>query len=108
MENVAVQTNSEASKQVVKKPRIEWLDVAKFLGILLVFVAHGVYLEETNLLRCLYRGVIYSFHMPLFFIVSMMTTSLSDSKQTFIKKNKEKSNSSFDTFFHYVDCLYLR
>lgn len=91
MENVAVQTNFEASKQVVKKPRIEWLDVAKFLGIVLVFVAHGVYLEETNLFRCLYRGVIYSFHMPLFFIVSMMTTSLSDSKQTFIKKTKKRA-----------------
>lgn len=99
MENVAVQTNSEVSKQVVKKPRIEWLDVAKFLGIVLVFVAHGVYLEETNLFRCLYRGVIYSFHMPLFFIVSMMTTSLSDSKEIFIKKTKKRAIHLLIPFF---------
>ena len=114
MENVVHQTNSEAPKQVVKKPRIEWLDVAKFLGILLVFVAHGVYIEETELYRALYRGIIYSFHMPLFFIVSMMTTSLSDSKQSFIKKTKKRAIHLLIPFvimwvvYTFIDIFYFK
>ena len=55
------------------KTRIAWLDVAKALGIFLVFYGH--------LLEVMYRyggrpflfpqiKFIYAFHMPLFFVLS--------------------------------------
>lgn len=45
------------------KERINWIDVARGIGILLVIYGHG--LAATPL-----RYVIYSFHMPLFFFLS--------------------------------------
>ena len=44
--------------------RIEWIDVAKGLGILSVILTH-CYIPETLL-----KHYLYSFHMPLFFILS--------------------------------------
>ena len=52
--------------------RIEWIDTAKGIGILLVIIAHvcniGGAFAPVSLL-------IYSFHMPLFFILSGYTLS---------------------------------
>ncbi len=48
------------------KPRIEWLDIAKGLGVLLVFIGHFWY-------KCSFpivNQIIYSFHMPMFFVLS--------------------------------------
>ena len=50
-----------------EKPRIDWIDASKGIGILLVLVAHvfnqcGTFSKASLL--------IYSFHMPLFFILS--------------------------------------
>ena len=42
--------------------RIEWIDCVKGLGIILVYIGH-TYIPSVN-------GLIYSFHMPLFFIIS--------------------------------------
>ena len=48
--------------------RIEYIDIAKALGILLVILGHCVYTAKIP-----HLGVsIYSFHMPLFFIISGM------------------------------------
>ncbi len=49
--------------------RIEWIDCAKGITILLVVLGHSVY--------GMLRGVIFSFHMPLFFIMSCLTYRLS-------------------------------
>ena len=88
MENVVENTKIQ---ETPTKKRIEWIDVAKFFGIFLVFVAHGLWVNEATLYLELPRGIIYTFHMPLFFILSMMTTSLSDSKATFAKKTKKRA-----------------
>ena len=45
------------------KERINWIDVARGIGVLLVIYGHG--LAATPL-----RYIIYSFHMPLFFFLS--------------------------------------
>ncbi len=45
------------------KERINWVDVARGIGVLLVIYGHG--LAATPL-----RFIIYSFHMPLFFFLS--------------------------------------
>lgn len=48
---------------VSTKQRIEYIDIAKALGVLLVLAGHTG-------LPLLFRSWIYSFHMPLFFFVS--------------------------------------
>ena len=47
--------------------RIEWIDIAKGMTILLVIVGHTV----TN--GTVVRDAIFSFHMPLFFILAGYT-----------------------------------
>lgn len=44
--------------------RIDWVDISKGLGIILVIIGHCVYLGG------LIHNWIFSFHMPLFFILS--------------------------------------
>lgn len=48
------------------KKRIEWLDMARGLAMLLVIIGH-------TLSTPIIRGIIYSFHMPLFFFIGMLT-----------------------------------
>ena len=58
--------NEKFNQPFRAKPRIEWLDVAKGLGVLLVILGHLWY-------KCSFpivNQVIYTFHMPMFFILS--------------------------------------
>lgn len=70
--------------------RLEWIDVLKCLGMLLVVVGHA---SEDGAAGT-YRYYIYSFHMPLFFMISGMTFYLQCQKRTFdfvgLVKNKAK------------------
>jgi fucose 4-O-acetylase-like acetyltransferase len=56
---------------VEKDKRIEWVDTAKGIGILLVILGHTILLPFISV-------PIYAFHMPLFFLLSGL----------FIKANK--------------------
>lgn len=47
--------------------RIKWLDIAKGIGIVSVFLGHTLFKDE------IWRIWIYSFHMPLFFFLSGIT-----------------------------------
>lgn len=49
-----------------KKARVDYLDIAKAIGMFLVLIGHTV-ASDTSI-----KNVIYSFHMPLFFILSGM------------------------------------
>ena len=62
--------------------RIEWIDIAKGITILLVIFGHG---EINGVLR----GAIYSFHMPLFFILSCITYKLSENNDEFVRKTQK-------------------
>ncbi|HIZ81370.1 MAG TPA: acyltransferase family protein [Candidatus Mediterraneibacter pullistercoris] len=70
--------------------RLEWIDVLKCIGMLLVVVGHASDSGSSDS----YRYYIYSFHMPLFFIISGMTFYLQCRKRTFdfmgLVKNKAK------------------
>lgn len=66
------------------KTRIEWIDFAKGLTILLVAVGHTIS-------NGLIRGSIFSFHMPLFFILSLATYKLSPDSSTLILKIRKAS-----------------
>lgn len=73
----------------MKKERLDYLDFAKCIAILLVIWGH----TTANRSTVAYKVVLYSFHMPLFFLVSGMV--ISRHRQTydkahwnsFIKKN---------------------
>ena len=64
-------------KSMVQKNRIHWLDAWKGFATLLVVLGHiadgyldaGLFAENTAALQRIYE-VIYSFHMPLFFVLS--------------------------------------
>lgn len=79
----AIQTNQ----------RLEFLDVAKGIGIILVILGHGFRDEMrivSNFCEFVYQ-TIYFFHMPLFFVISGFTFGISYSKYTndplrFLKK----------------------
>lgn len=65
--------------------RIEWIDCAKGIGAFLVILGHTYYIPSSL------KSFIYSFHMPLFFILSGMTIKVSDDipwKQIIIKYAK--------------------
>ena len=65
------------------KKRILWVDIAKALAILSVPISHTLNLDMTL------RWMIFSFHMPLFFILSGYTTKLAEDKKTLIARTKK-------------------
>lgn len=67
--------------------RVHYIDLAKFLAILLVCVGHSCKMVENESSNSLYE-FIYSFHMPLFMMLSGMFAekSLSIDILSFIKK----------------------
>ena len=50
--------------QCKNKPYYTWIDLAKVIGIFLVIYGHG------NLANQHIKEFIYTFHMPLFFVLS--------------------------------------
>ena len=63
------------------RKRIEWVDMSKGAAILLVIVGHTIG-------NPLLRGLIFSFHMPLFFILSGYTSRCPDNKTALWAKTK--------------------
>ena len=74
--------------RVQNKERLQYLDMAKGIGIILVVIGHSTYAGESLLTW------IASFHMPLFFIISGMLlrhTGEEEKKMSIIMKKKLKS-----------------
>ncbi len=67
----------------MERKRIDWIDFAKGLAIMLVIIGHCVHEGKIG---ATLQGFIYSFHMPLFFILSCTTYSYS--KNSIDYKNK--------------------
>jgi fucose 4-O-acetylase-like acetyltransferase len=76
-------------QQSKKANRIEWIDLAKGVTILLVVVGHCFGFSGQPMPLRLIRGFIFSFHMPLFFALSMTTYRLSDSNDMIIRKSEK-------------------
>lgn len=70
--------------------RIAWIDCAKGIAMLLVILGHTV-ANNGNAIEQMIRGGIFSFHMPLFFILSCVTFKFSGDNNEFIKKQKKHS-----------------
>lgn len=72
------------------KNRIEWVDFSKGVAMLLVVIAHTM---QGGTYGSMVRGVIYSFHMPLFFILSGFTMRPAGDIQSFGKKTLKSAKS---------------
>ena len=70
------------------KKRIEWIDCCKGLAILLVILGHS--LNSENQIERNSIQFIYSFHMPLFFILSCITFNFSQSMKNFTQKTLQR------------------
>lgn len=58
--------------------RYQWIDNCKTIGLLLVILGHGRLFPES------YQQFIYSFHMPLFFILSGLLYKYKSAKETLL------------------------
>lgn len=67
----------------VNPNRITWVDVAKGIAILLVIIGHTVNFGSST------RNFIFSFHMPLFFILSGYTFNLAGDFPAFFQRVKK-------------------
>ena len=74
----------------IEKNRIEWVDFSKGVAMLLVVIAHTM---QGGTYGSMVRGVIYSCHMPLFFILSGFTMRPSGDIQSFGKKTLKSAKS---------------
>lgn len=63
--------------------RIIWIDLAKGIAILLVIAGHTVYPPRDDSERMFFIAL-YSFHVPLFFIISSMVFRLSADERQFV------------------------
>lgn len=69
---------------VLNSPRVDFIDIAKAFGIILVVYGHLPTRAE-SISRSLFL-YIFAFHMPLFFILSGMTYSVKTTPVEFIKR----------------------
>ena len=61
--------------------RLDFIDYVKALGILLVILGHtNLVVENDNRIAVYFFKVIYSFHMPLFFVVTGLLMGYKDAK----------------------------
>ncbi len=67
--------------------RIKWIDVAKGLGLILVVVGHFWYGSNLPIIN----QAIYSFHVPMFFMLSGLTSAYSTKQVTFAELAKKKA-----------------
>lgn len=67
------------SGTITPKKRILWIDIAKGIAIILVILGHTIPFGSLS------RNLIFSFHMPLFFILSGMTFHVASSKTEILK-----------------------
>ena len=81
--------------------REPWIDFAKGITLLLVIIGHTV--------SGVLSGAIYSFHMPLFFILSGITAKLSSSAQQFSDKTQFQAPyvSFFSDLYDSNGCLFI-
>ena len=67
------------------KERIQWVDCTRGIAIILVILGHCLKAANSDA-EFIGRAIIFSFHMPLFFILSGMTTRYSENFGEFIRK----------------------
>lgn len=69
------------------KKRIDWVDVAKGIGMICVILSH---VEEENFSNPYLKMPLYTFHMPLFFFLSGYLFSMKSSFKEFLVKKCQR------------------
>lgn len=77
------------TKTIGNNNRLEWLDVLKCIGMYIVVIGHASNAVGVDT----YRYYIYSFHMPLFFIISGMTFYLQFNRREWTFENMLKNKA---------------
>lgn len=67
------------AKEIKTKERIEWIDLLKGVGIILVLLGHAIFPQYL-------RIILYSFHMPLFFFLSGITLNVNIEFKSYMVK----------------------
>ncbi len=70
--------------------RVDWIDAVKGLAIILVVIGHVITRTCYNEWDRIVRFVIYSFHMPLFFLLSGLTFKVGDMRMEEFIINKSR------------------
>ena len=70
-----------------KQNRIQWIDFAKGITILLVIIGHALDASHSVSEKYIVH-VIFSFHMPLFYILSAYTFRYSKDRKQFAARTK--------------------
>ncbi|MGN1160207.1 MAG: acyltransferase family protein [Lachnospiraceae bacterium] len=86
---------------MMEKRRVDYLDMVKGIGIILVVAGHSQYLAKNAL------TVIYSFHMPLFFIVSGMVSCYIGEEKRSMKQILKKKLCSLMIPYAVFSLIYL-
>lgn len=68
-----------------KSGRVQWIDCAKGIAICLVVIGHSMVRSSDFTADDIVRGIIFSFHMPLFFFCSGLMMHLSVSEKQVIR-----------------------
>ena len=74
---------------MILQKRYHYIDVAKLMGLYLMILCHQT-LVSSNI-----SSFVYSFHMPLFFIISGMLMSYNKPQVTFARYVIDKANNNF-------------
>lgn len=89
----------------MEKQRISYIDFTKGVAIILVIYAHSLLFSDLT------RAIIFSFHMPLFFICSGITSKTAYEKDRFIKQIGKLAKKiiipALCVYFIYVLCELL-
>lgn len=73
-----------------ERNRIQWVDIAKGFAILFVIIGHTACYGTTG---PIIKKIIYSFHMPLFFIMSGFTSEIPATFNELVSKTKKLATS---------------
>lgn len=71
----------------MKEERICWIDLSKLVGILFIIAGHTIIYPDYG---TYIRSLIFSFHVPLFFILSGYTSKLPTTKSAFLNMTKKR------------------
>lgn len=85
------------------KNRIEWVDCAKGLAIILVVYGHALTYYSPNFDSIVH--VVYSFHMPLFFVLTGYVSAYSYDSEDFFAFYKRKNITLMKPYFLYAIVL---
>lgn len=97
IESCAITPKEDKTLPSERKPaHIEWIDTAKGLGIILVILEHT---------HALFRSYIYSFHMPLFFLLSGFLSRSENVKPLDFLKKKCRALLIPYLFFAFISLL---